>query len=474
MSVFTRWIAAPVVVFAMLASLQASGGMIQAVRAGDPAHVAALIRQKANVNETGADGATALHWAAQASNTQVMQLLLGAGAKANAANVYGVTPLALACLNASTGAVDALLRHGADPNLASVTAETPLMTAARTGNVGIVTRLVEARARVDAREAAGQTALMWAAAEAHTGVVRELIRAGADVNGTSSGKFTALMFAARSGDVASVRALLDAGARIADTAASGRDALIIAAASGHNPVVEFLLTKGASPNVTDGAGMTPLHAAVWGNVQNVEGIRLLLARGANPNVRTTGNVPQRAKYNYFADIYYRTPTFTTFTGATPMALAAIQADAVAMRALGAGGADVSIPLNNGSTPLALAAGLGWTVEQSPVTPEQAVEAVKAALDLGADINARNKGGRMALHGAANQGAVPVLQFLAARGADINGVDEHGWTALWTAEHAQLGASILVQPEAMKALRALGAKEIVPPKETALAPAVQAR
>ena len=440
----------------------ASDALVQAVRAGDQARTAALIEQGVDVNAANPDGATALHWAAHVSDLDTLRLLLQAGASANVSNVYGVTPLALACVNANGPIVEALLQSGADPNLASISGESSLMNAARAGNPEVVDALLSAGADINATEATrGQTALMWAASEGHSVIVRQLSQVGVSVDARTESGFTALMFAARSGDVESARTLLVAGADLEAGASDNRNALIVAAGSSHTPLVEFLLDQGADPNVIDENGVTPLHAAVWGNFNNVEMVQLLLARGAHPNARVTRTMPQRLAYTFFADIFFRTPTYMSLQGASPLALAAAQGDAAAMRALAAGGADVTIPLDNGGTPLMLAAGLGWTVEQSGIGRERPLAAVQVAIELGADVNAQNQGGRTALHGAANNGVGPVIRFLVARGADINAVDGDGWTPLWTAQHAQLGSSVLEQPESIEVLRELGALDIVP-------------
>ena len=457
-----QWLTCWVFVVGLLTvNLNGAGdALVQAVRDGDRAQTATLIEQGVDINAANPAGATALQWAAHLDDLEILRLLLQAGANVNVANVYGVTPLALACLNANGPIVEVLLQSGADPNLASVSGETPLMTASRTGNLEVVQALIAQGAAVDTSETGGQTALMWAAAEGHAAIVRELLPAGASVDARAEGGFTALLFAARSGDVESARALLSVGAKFTDIAADNRNALIIAAASGHTPLVELLLDQEADPNVADKAGVTPLHAAVWGNFNNIEMVQLLLlARGANPNARVTGNMPQRLAYKYHGDVFFRTPA--SLQGATPFALAAAQGDVAAMRALAAGGADTTIPLDNGSTPLMLTAGFGWTIEDSEKPLERALAAVQAAVELGGDVNAKNKGGRTALHAAANQGVVQVLRFLVARGADINAVDGDGWTPLWTAQHAQLGASVLEQPEAIEVLRELGALDIAP-------------
>src|SRR5262245_63367895 len=95
-----RWL--HLVVFAWLTgaiSLSAAGSpLIDAVKKQDAQSVRALLKQKANINATEADGFTALHWAAQRDSVQLVDLLLAAGADAKAATRYKITPLYLAAV----------------------------------------------------------------------------------------------------------------------------------------------------------------------------------------------------------------------------------------------------------------------------------------------------------------------------------------------------------------------------------------
>src|SRR5205823_12056499 len=58
-----------------------------------------------------------------------------------------------------------------------------------------------------------------------------------------------------------------------------------------------------------------------------------------------------------------------------------------------------------------------------------LEAVKMAVDLGADLNAANSKGQTALHAATYQGEGDVIQFLAEKGANLNAKDMYGETPL---------------------------------------------
>jgi S1-C subfamily serine protease len=58
--------------------------------------------------------------------------------------------------------------------------------------------------------------------------------------------------------------------------------------------------------------------------------------------------------------------------------------------------------------------------------------LKALLDSGVDVNARDRGGRTALHLAARQGQADVARYLLSRGADLNARDAVGRTPLMLA------------------------------------------
>src|SRR5205085_11241031 len=105
--------------------------------------------------------------------------------------------------------------------------------------------------------------------------------------------------------------------------------------------------------------------------------------------------------------------------ATPFFLAARTADAELMRALAALGADPLLPNADNSTPLMAAAGLGTrSPGEDAGTESEVLEALQAALDLGADPNAVDNNGETAMHAAAYKNLPQVVKFLAGKGARI--------------------------------------------------------
>jgi uncharacterized protein len=442
--------------FTLSVAATADQRLIQAVRNRDVQSVRTLLKERADVNAPQGDGATPLHWAANVDDLTIADLLIRAGARVNAADDDGTTPLHLACTNRSAPMVERLLAAGANANATLLDGETVLMTCARAGDAVAVKALLVHGADVNAKETAhDQTALMWAAAQSHPDVVQTLVEARADIRARSltypqtvvgeqtqraareelnysvlRGGSTPLLFTARVGDAESARVLLAAGADPNDVLPDGTSALVLAAHSGHGNVATLLVDKGADPNAF-GTGYTALHAAVLRS--DVTLVKALLTHKANPNIRMTKGTPVRRDTTDF-----NLPA--TLIGSTPYLLAARFLEPEIMRALAAGGADVSLTMQNGATPLMLAAGNGSSTNASrrgiavidfgKVEPESRVlEAVTAAVSLGADVNAANQAGDTALHSAASQGYDTVVQFLADHGAQLNVKNKRGLTPL---------------------------------------------
>ena len=398
------------------------------------------------------DGTTALHWAAHHASPDAVKLLLAAKADPNAANRYAVTPLALACTSGHDDVVRQILAAGADPNAPLRGGETPLMTAARTGKPGPVRQLLAAGAKPNAADRAGQTALMWAAADGHAEVVELLVKAGADVNARVKSGFTPLLFAVRDGRAAAVRALLKAGADPNDAIRvdkpangkapdNGTSALMLAVENGHFELAMELVKAGADPN-DHRTGMTPLHALSWvrkpnrgdgddgqpppdgsGSLTSLQFARALVKAGADPNAPLKKAVPG------FGPL--------AKPGATPFFFAAKTDDVAYLKVLVELGADPRRSNADGSTPLMAAAGLGAGPRQDDAgTEPEAVAACEYLIGLGADVNAVDKHGETAMHGAAYKAFPAVVKLLSERGAKVevwHAKNKHGWTPRMIAE-----------------------------------------
>ena len=468
----------------LLAALPAAGAddprLVDAVKSRDGQAVRQLLEQQVPVNARQPDGTSALHWAVHQDDLATVDLLIAAGADVRASSDYGVTPLSLACTNGNAAIVDRLLQSRADPNAASpVTGETVLMTAARTGIVEVVAALLNHGADVNAHEIGhGQTALMWAAAEGHTEVATLLIARGSELRARSKAGSTPLLFAARTGEPELVRLLLGAGADVNDEAADGTTALLVATVRSDMALARLLLEHGADPD--RGPGFNPLHwaagnwrnvdtvadAAVradnneWSGLEGLEGparrafVQLLLDYGADPNAPAEGT-PRRYAGGRAGGGY--------LAGATPFLAAARTGDTRLMRALVAAGADPRRPNARGTTPLMIAAGVGFR-GYSPVPERDALAAIELCVKLGNDIRAADEAGETALHGTAYRGlsgSDTLIRFLVDHGADLNVRNDLGWTPLAIAEGVYFGASDTRSDNMAALLRTLGAEPTPP-------------
>jgi len=453
---------------ALLAGLGAtiagqSRTLLDAVKSGDSRAARAQLTKGGDPNAVDADGSTALHWAVENDDSELTQALLAAGARAGVANRHGIAPLHLAATNGNATIVQRLIAAGADVNAATPGGETPLMMAARTGDPETVKALLARGAVVDAREEwRGQTALMWAATENNAAAIQLLVEAGADVKTKSkAGSFTALLFAVRGGHVNAARALLDAGADVNERMPDGMSALVLALYNAHFELASFLLDRGADPNAA-GQGWTALHQVAWsrrpnrgfnmpgavptGRIDSLDVARKLVTKGADINARMTKE-PRDGNRNMLNRI-----------GATPFVMAAKSADVPLMRLLLELGADPKIKTNDGTSALMAAAGVGvYGPGESPGTHEEALEAVKLAYEVGGgDVNDANRDGETALLGAVYRGgAVPVIQFLAEKGAKLDVANKKQWTPLLAAEGVVYASSgIRRYPEAAALIRRL--------------------
>jgi ankyrin repeat protein len=251
----------------------------------------------------------------------------------------------------------------------------------------------------DAMRSDGSTPLLVATVRGHATVARFLLEHGADPNVLTAG-FTPLHWAASTweGDIS-------------------------------NPVFGF----------SDPMSGIPDRQA------KLELVKALLAHGANPNARITRRMPQ------FAGGY------TEPVGATAFFLASSVADVEVMRLLLAGGADPHLRTDSGTTPLMAAAGVNRKLAESPITEEQSLEAVRLLLELGADASDTSANGENALFGPAYRGWNKLVDLLAEKGADVNAVSKANLTP-WLAASG-LGdrfGGVLFNTETAALLEKLGA------------------
>lgn len=431
-----------------------------AVSRGDTSAVRSLLESdsaKDSVNVPGANGMTALLWAAQNNDTTLAGLLLDAGADPRIANRYGILPLWLAATNRSAPLVKLLLDHGADASGASPYGETALMAAARSGDVESLRMLLAAGADPNAMESSnGETAVMWAAVEGHADAVHVLVKGGADPNAHARvlnlpamnweqtgmvstvlpvGGWTALMYTARDDARDGALALLEVGAEVNTQDPDGTTALSLAIMNAHYDLAAKLLEAGADPNIADRSGMTALYTAIdmvtlgreigrperpqLDELDALDLVRLTLEHGANPNAQLTG--PTIPRHHGF-------PDRSLSAGATALMRAARSHDLESMRMLLEAGADATLTQADGSNVLfsAVAPPPRGTGDAGLVA---AKDVILLVLEAGADLNAKGANGESALHRAARQGNPTAITVLIEEGIPLDVRDEAGKTPL---------------------------------------------
>ncbi len=531
------------IVFAVLLGgasmlVAADTALLDAVESGDHAAVLRLLAAKGtNVNATGADGSTAVMYASANNDPELVRALIKAGANVKLKNQFGTSALTEAAIIGSAPIVEALLKAGADPNFRTPDGETPLMAAARSGRVDAAKALLAAGADINAKETwGGQSALMWSAAQSQPEMVKFLASKDASLNDhgkinqwerkviaeprpkdLNKGGFTALHYAAREGCVACVQNLLAAGADPDSEDPDRETPLILAIENLHFDTAAVLVTfkgpqGGADLDKWDLFGRSPVYMAAdvsslptKGNgaravipspdkLSALDVGRLMLERGANPNIQLKRRPPYR-------DVPQdRGGDQMLAQGATPLLRAARGGDDKFVALLLEHKALVDLPTKEGITPLMAAAGVDYGARVTRGR-NRTDEGVLATMDLlvkaGANVNARSlvdraagggrggggrggggappagaggppaaaargtggpddsasariaqtfrRGSQMpsanavpnqtALHGAAEHGFDKFIEFLVANGADLTAKDASGRTPLEAARGA---------------------------------------
>ncbi|HVG54179.1 MAG TPA: ankyrin repeat domain-containing protein [Vicinamibacterales bacterium] len=245
------------------------------------------------------------------------------------------------------------------------------------------------------------------------------------------GQITPLVYAARANALESVKVLLAAGADVNQTTGYGWSPLLAATQNRYYKLAAYLIEQGANVNLANTGGWSPLYLATDNrNIENgdypvrkpdmdhLEFIKLLLDKGADVNHRVRDSSETRTVF---------TNQWLDENGATAFLRASQSGDLELMKLLLARGADPKINTTLGVTPLHVAAGIGWvegiTTEWST---KATLDAVKLLVDLGLDVNAQADTGRTAMHGAAHKGRADVIQVLYDHGAKLD-VRDYGNT-----------------------------------------------
>ncbi len=312
----------------------------------------------------------------------------------------------------------------------------------------------------------GMSPLHLAARQGHVEVAKALLDAGADVNQPVAGdKTSPMLVAIINGHFDLAKYLLDKGANPNQPQdANGATPLYAAlncqwAAKALYPqprayeqqqlsyldLMTALLEKGADPNArltrkvwysqydfdqsgVDEAGATPFWRAAY--AADVDGMRLLLKYGADPNI-TTMRTPGRV----------RTGDITREVR-----------DVSPLPPVPAGGPAVSALLAASG----VGYGEGFAANHHRFAPGGMLAAVKFLVEeLHADVNAKDHDGNTAIHNAAARGDNEMILYLVSKGADVMQVNREGKTTVDMANGPVQRISPF--PDTIKLLEGMGAK-----------------
>ena len=415
-----------------------------AVEYDDLAIVDLLLSSGADATAANRYGVTPLAPACTNGNAAMIERLLDAGADPNTPLRGGETPLMTASRTGSAEAIRVLLAHGADVHAREERrGQTALMWAASHNNAAAIQVLVEAGADISAR-ATGPKVV-----PTRTGYRARRNRQRVDAA-------TPLLFAVRQGNRNAVQTLVELGANLNDTLVDETSALVVAIANAHWELADYLLGKGADPNAA-GQGWGPLHQLArtrrgldvnrfpWpvptGTMSGLDLARQLVYYGADVNQRMEKKISDDVRNNFGA-------------GATPLAMAAKADDHELIRVLLALGADPNIRTYSGTTPLMAAVGVEmFNPGEDTHADADAMETARLLLDLGAEVNSGNSYGESAVLGATARGPIPLVQLLLDNGANLDVEDLFGWTPLISAEWGKnYGGQQLKNPEMGRFIR----------------------
>ena len=401
-----------------------------------------LLDSGADVTAANRYGVTPLAPACTNGNAAMIERLLEAGADPNTP-LPGGAPLLTASRTGSVEAIRVLLAHGADVHAREERrGQTALMWAASHNHAAAIQVLVEAGAEIHARATGPKVVPTRTGYRARN---RQRVDAA-----------TPLLFAVRQGNLEAVQTLLDLGANVNDTLTNQTSALVVAVANAHWELAAYLLERGADPNAA-GQGWGALHQLArtrrglsvnrfpWpvrtGTMSGLDLAKQLVYHGADVNQRMEKKIVDEVRNNFGA-------------GATALAMAAKADDHELIRVLLALGADPNVRTYSGTTPLMAAVGVEmFNPGEDTHDDADAMETAQLLLDLGAEVNSGNSYGESAVLGATARGPIPLVQLLLDNGADLEVEDLFGWTPLISAEWGKnYGGQQLKNPEMGRFIR----------------------
>ncbi|KAI5202583.1 hypothetical protein E4T39_04622 [Aureobasidium subglaciale] len=364
-----------------------------------------LVEEKdINVNSCAYMGYTPLMSASASGNNHIVEYLLSHdGVEINGRSMSGGTALIAACRAGNLKTCRQLLKAGADVNLQDSEGDTSLIAAAISDKPEIVEILLKKHTvSPDTHGRRGRTALLAVVERGGKSAMKTLkllIQAKADLNARDDAGDTALHKASRAGSFDMVKLLVDKKATIDVPNVLQETALDHALTGNKVDIIHYLLDHGATCQ-PDASGNTELHEAITGGCDESI-IKLLISKGVDVN----------AKDDEERNLL--------LTRKAALHRAAEAAQHATLKVLLEANADITAE--------------DFYFRRTPfhkaILNECDPEIIELFISRGADVNGRDNEGYSALHLAARNSEYEIMRLLLDADADYNALDSNLRTPL---------------------------------------------
>jgi len=400
----------------------------------------ALLKAGANPAVNDLLGNNALHTAVEKGNIRVVQLLSAYKGLLDSKSHQGSVPLILAAMEGYSEICETLLAAGANPSATDEDGRNCVHAAVKAGSVVIIRLLLVHKQLLDAKDKLGWTPLLYAAGAGNEEVFELLLKSGANPLTTiSEDGFSVMHSAAGFGKTKIIKTLLVHKQLIDAKAKEGGTPFMFAVLRGNLEACEILIKAGANPLATDEEGRNAMHfAAREGKVQIVSMLLVhkQLLDAKDKKECTPLLLAAQKGHLEVCELLLKAganPLSTNEDGWSAMHKAAGNRKAAIVRLLlvhkeliNAKGKDGG-ESHDGATPLMIAAINGD------------LEICELLLKAGADPMARNKMGFNAMHWAAGNGEIAIVQLLSAHKELIDSKSKSGHTPLTLASQQRRSA-----------------------------------
>ena len=346
------------------------------------------------------NGNTVVHYLVKNGNTEGIEKAIELKHPLSEKNLEGISPLALAysqnTLNSIEIAAQLILHNVApergdysffedaikmrNPNFRFDEGQTALHLATRLGKISIVEYLIKIGANPNTKDSFGNTPLHIAASEGQYEIAELFLKKGADINSKDAlGNTPLLLVNSEKNQLIMYTLLINNGAKINVSTAFGDTVLHNTTLKGSDiEVLEYLIANGAIIDERNKNGDTPLAQAVAN--RNIEHIAFYANKGADIHA---------------ANIHSVSPLLNAFSYGIDVTRILITHENVTYRD------------SLGNTPLHIA-----------IQNDASYEEIMLLIEMGAEINARNRDGESALYFAVDTNNRVIGEKLLAEGADV--------------------------------------------------------